>query len=229
MAKRDAQLFCQHLENISGKALEEYSKIIKDLFGRRHGIYALYRRDKVYYVGLARNLRGRLKHHLRDRHRGKWDRFSIYLTLSPVHLKEFEALILRISKPRGNKVKGKFVRSADMHRFFKRMLRQEMDAKLQDVLGEGASLRESKGGRKDRHGTSLAPYVDRSMRIRLRYKGKTYWARVRKDGLIRMGKMLFRSPSAAGKIIRQRATNGWWWWEYERAPGEWVRLRELRR
>src|SRR5512135_2518472 len=93
------QLFCQHLENISGAALEEHSGVIRRLFSRRHGIYALYRKNRVYYVGLATNLRNRLKHHLRDRHKGKWDRFSIYLTLDAAHLKEFEALILRISKP----------------------------------------------------------------------------------------------------------------------------------
>ncbi len=34
---------------------------------RRAGIYVLYRRDKLYYVGLAGNLMGRLKGYLQAR------------------------------------------------------------------------------------------------------------------------------------------------------------------
>ena len=38
---------------------------------RRAGVYALYRKqEKLYYVGLASNLMGRSKAHLRDRHTG---------------------------------------------------------------------------------------------------------------------------------------------------------------
>ncbi|HAL56917.1 MAG TPA: hypothetical protein DCP63_10700 [Bacteroidetes bacterium] len=34
------------------------------------GIYALYRNEKLYYVGLTRDLFGRLNWHLKDRHAG---------------------------------------------------------------------------------------------------------------------------------------------------------------
>ena len=68
MAKRSS-LVCQHLENISRRALERHLDIIRAYVRNREGVYALYRRDKLYYVGLARNLRMRLAHHLRDRHR----------------------------------------------------------------------------------------------------------------------------------------------------------------
>ena len=71
------QLVCQHLENLSRVALEKYQDIIRDYVRHRHGIYALYRKDRLYYVGLAANLRSRLTAHLRDRHAGTWDRFSI--------------------------------------------------------------------------------------------------------------------------------------------------------
>jgi excinuclease UvrABC nuclease subunit len=65
-------LVSQYLEHISGTALEEYQRIIRDYVRNRSGVYALYRRDRLYYVGLASNLRSRLAHHLRDKHRGKW-------------------------------------------------------------------------------------------------------------------------------------------------------------
>jgi hypothetical protein len=73
------QLVCQHLENISRDTLEKYQAIIKRYVVRRQGVYALYRRGKLYYVGLAGDLRWRVNAHLKDRHGHSWDRFSIYL------------------------------------------------------------------------------------------------------------------------------------------------------
>ena len=61
MAKRSSQLVCPHLENIPRKMLEEYQDIIRDLVRGRNGVCALYRRGKLYYVGLASSLLGRLR------------------------------------------------------------------------------------------------------------------------------------------------------------------------
>ncbi len=63
MKSRKGQLVSQHLENVSREALENYQDIIKKYVRGRQGIYALYRRGRLYYVGLATNLRNRLKHH----------------------------------------------------------------------------------------------------------------------------------------------------------------------
>jgi len=55
MAGQD-HFVCEHLENISRTALEKYQDLIRDYVRRRPGVYALYRRGKLYYVGLAGNL-----------------------------------------------------------------------------------------------------------------------------------------------------------------------------
>lgn len=112
MAKRKTSV-CQQLENISGKALEKYQDIIRRYVRRLHGLDVLYRREKLEYVRLGSNLRSRLGRHHRDRHQDSSDRFSAYLTIGDTHLKEPEALILRIDKPAGNKVKGKFAASTE--------------------------------------------------------------------------------------------------------------------
>ena len=52
MAKR-AQLVSQHLENISHEALSKYQDVIRSYVRGRQGIYALYRKNELYYVGLA--------------------------------------------------------------------------------------------------------------------------------------------------------------------------------
>ena len=67
MAKRRS-LVRQHLENIAGTVLEDYQHIIRDYVRGMQGVYALYRRGRLYYVGLASNLRNRLKAHLKDKH-----------------------------------------------------------------------------------------------------------------------------------------------------------------
>ncbi len=100
MAKH-TPLVSQYLEKISRSVLEKYQGIIREYVAKRHGVYALYRGNRLYYVGLASNLRNRLRHHLRDRHGQSWDRFSVYLTIGDSHIKELESLVLRSSVHQG--------------------------------------------------------------------------------------------------------------------------------
>lgn len=104
-------LVSQYFEEVSGTALEEYPQVVRDYIRRRSGVYALYRRHRLHYVGLASNLRSRLHHHLRDKHRCKWDRFSVYLTIGDSHLRELESLVLRIVRPGGNVHGGRFIKA----------------------------------------------------------------------------------------------------------------------
>jgi excinuclease UvrABC nuclease subunit len=106
--KYKGQLVFQYVEKISRELLERYRQVIRDIARGKHGIYALYKDERIYYVGLASNLRQRLGHHLRDRHKKTWNRFSIYLTTSSENLKDLESLFLRIFKPKGNTKVGKF-------------------------------------------------------------------------------------------------------------------------
>ena len=96
---KSEHLVCQHLENISSDALEKYQKMIRQYVRRRSGIYALYRGDRLYYVGLASNLRSRLKGHLRDRHKNLWDRFSVYLTVGDQHMKNLSLCFSVLQSP----------------------------------------------------------------------------------------------------------------------------------
>jgi hypothetical protein len=141
MTKR-TQIVCQHLENISRAALEQYQDIIREYIRGRHGVYALYRRDKLYYVGLASNLRVRLKQHLHDKHSNKWDRFSIYLTIDDKAIKELETLLLRIiKKSDGNRTGGRFVRSENLGLRLIRDLREHHRQHLGDIMGRRSGTR----------------------------------------------------------------------------------------
>lgn len=58
---KKSPLLQRYLENISGKVLEEYRLVIRDMIRGRHGVCALYKGGKLYYVGLASNSRPTLK------------------------------------------------------------------------------------------------------------------------------------------------------------------------
>lgn len=53
--KKKSGLLLQHLEDVSWKVLDDYRAIVRDMIRGRSGVYALYNRRKLYYVGLADN------------------------------------------------------------------------------------------------------------------------------------------------------------------------------
>ena len=228
---KNKQLVSQFLENISRDALEKYSDFIRSCVRDRQGVYALYRRRKLYYVGLARNLRSRLNEHLKDYHAKSWDTFSIYLTIGETHLKELESLILRITQPKGNKLTGKFVNAEDLERKFRgamntyffqeksRMIQKRQFNKDEDIVEN-----------KERRGPILHKYFKKPTKLKARYKGKVITAWVNRKGIIRFGGKGFKSPSqAGGEACGGKACNGWTFWQYERAPGDWILLDNLRK
>jgi hypothetical protein len=230
MRSNKGQLVSQHLENISRTALEKYQNILKEYVKGRHGVYALYSKGHLYYVGLASNLRNRLKTHLKDRHAQTWDSFSVYLTIRDSHLHELETLILKIASPKGNKQSGNFINAQNLKPMFKKSVTK---AQRRELIGLGLTkikevarpkLMEQKGRK-----AVLAPYVKNRFEIRLRYKNKLHKAIVRKDGSILYKGKAYNSPSMAAVAITKRAMNGWATWTYQRAPGDWVLLDVLRK
>ncbi len=224
------QLVCQYLEKVSREALDRYQHLIKGYIKQRHGIYALYSKSKLYYVGLASNLRSRLKHHLRDRHADSWDRFSVYLTLNDGHMKELESLFLRIYKPKGNKQKGKFYRAENIKKRFRKNVLEFDKIQVGKMFGDPVQKERiqteiASQGREP----ALKKYAKGGFRIRMIYKGIKYVAKVRRNGRISFNGKMFNSPSLAAAMIIKRAANGWNWWKFQRSPGEWVRLDELRK
>ena len=225
---RSSGLLIQYLENVSWRVMEAYPDLVKGLIRRRSGVYALYRKDKLYYVGLAGNLMGRLKGHLRDRHKGLWDRFSVYLTSDAEHIRELEALLIRIVAPKGNRVRGRFGRAADLYRLLNRAMSDADSKRRAHLLGGVAELRLRR--RLTRASTGVKALKGlASQRIQLRgaHKGTIHKASLLPSGQLRYRKKLYTSPTAAARAAVGRTVNGWWFWRYK-DRGRWKRLRELR-
>jgi hypothetical protein len=208
---------------MSRRILENHQEVIREYVKGKRGVYALYRGSRLYYVGLASNLRSRLRAHVRDRHSDAWDRFSLYLTEGDEHLRELEALVLRITMPKGNRAKTRFTKSQDLRRYFKRRIQEKYDHDLEVLFlpptsKDGAA---EEGGR-ERGAAGLV------RRRRMTYKGKPYRGSLRPDGKVRFRGKLYDSPSGAAYAVLKRPVNGWWLWRYEVSPGKWMRLQDLR-
>ncbi len=89
------------------------------------GLYFLYKRTRLYYIGLARNLYWRLVGHSKDKHRGKWDSFAIFRVGRVRYLKDIESLLLRAARPPGNSVGGHFHRDGDLTKVLKKIRREQ--------------------------------------------------------------------------------------------------------
>ena len=128
--KKTKSIITGYLEKIGSNVFDDYSSVITELIKGHQGIYALYKKDRLYYVGLASNLKRRINAHKKDKHQGKWTHFSLYIIRQEDHIKEIESLILRISYPKGNSVRGKLHQSKDLRPLLKSKLKSEWETLL---------------------------------------------------------------------------------------------------
>ncbi|MCX6142257.1 MAG: DUF2924 domain-containing protein [Ignavibacteriales bacterium] len=233
--KKDRGLVKGNLERISSKVFDFYHDEITKLVRRQHGVYALYKKNRLYYVGLAKNLRGRVKHHLRDRHASKWDSFSLYLIHNVNYLRELESLLVHITKPKGNIARGHFARSENLLKDLGSMMAQRDRNRREEMLAGGIRYKASnkkKHGRKRARGKSKDPVLQgmfsKGTELRKEFLGKMHKARVDAAGRVRFKGKVFNSPSHAAWAVTGRPTNGWSFWSFKDKDGTWKKLDVLR-
>lgn len=231
-ANKKTGLVKEFLEKVSGSLLEDqYRPTIAAMIRGHAGIYALYKGDRLYYVGLATNLMNRVKHHLNDRHARRWDKFSVYLANDGDQIKALESLLLRILQPSGNRVNGKLPGALDKKRQLNKAMVNADSTRRAALLGGHVARNRVKRMTSGSKGTLvLAGLVSRRMHLRGEYKGQRYLATLRKDGYIAHAGEKYESPTAAAKAVFGRNVNGWVFWRYNAGTKKgWVSLSELRR
>ncbi len=223
-------LLLQHLEGVSWRILEAYPQLLRAIIRKKSGVYALYRKDKLYYVGLASNLMGRIEAHLRDRHHGSWDRFNVYLTAQTNHIQELEALVLRIVNPAGNKQISRFPHAENLAlKLNRRMSDADADRRARLLGGHVARRRRRAKTSRARGTVVLSGVVDRRIPLRGRGRHKHLKATLGTDGRIRFKKHTYDSPSAAAQVATGVNRNGWTFWQYRDERRRWTALKQLRR
>ncbi len=221
-------------------SFDSYHDEITKLIGKRHGVYALYRKGQLYYVGLAKNLRSRVRQHLRDKHAKKWDTFSLYLIKNVNYLKELESLIVHIAEPQGNVSRGRFARSENLIDALRDLMKEKDEQKREQILTGTIGTPRPRSARKKRpqraasrragdRKPALYGLLPAHTELRVFYKGNERRARTDSQGRIAIGAKRFNSPSLAGNYVRGgKSTNGWTFWRYKNSKGEWVLIDELR-
>ena len=229
-----------YLERIASDVFDNYHKEITALVGKQHGVYALYKKNHLYYVGLAGNLKTRVTQHLKDRHAKKWDRFSLYLIEKAEHLKEIESLLIRIAEPKGNLTKGGLRQSLNLRKALKKSMEQQKKEEIARIFRSGKKEKHgkartiaSKTVRKrvitNRRVPPLKGLFPAGTELMAKFKGQSYEAHVTEDGKVSMGDEIFNSPSAAAIFVTGGPKDGWIFWRHKNEKGEWVLLDELRK
>lgn len=190
------------------------------------GIYVLYQNDRLYYVGLASNLMGRVKQHTKDRHRGQWDRFSVYLTSTKDHIKPLESLLLRIFQPSGNRVKGKMPGALDLKPALFKQVRMADVADLNQALGKKKAAPKATPIKKSVTAKLNSKFP--ACVIRASYKGKVYQAKLKANASILYEGTEYKTPSGAAQAVVGRNVNGWTFWNYKNG-GVWIPINNLRK
>jgi len=230
MANNKKHLVIEHLEKVSSEMLENHFDIIKDYIKDKNGIYALYSGDKLYYVGLAMKMSTRLKQHLKDRHAGLWNRFSLYLTRDEKYLNELESLFLNIYKPKGNKVKGKLRGSTSLKKDLYKKAKEEALRSVDDMFGRDKKEKIQKTTRTTPQTNPffIGHYIDKQLSIKRTYKGVEYKAKLKPNGQVILNDKPYNSPTDAAKAIADRSMNGLTFWKYKDENGDWVPLKRLK-
>lgn len=230
--RKHSSLVVNHLEKIGSAIFERYHKEIMKRLQGQYGVYALYKNDKLYYIGKASNFKNRITVHLNDKHAQKWDNFSLYMLKAEHHIKEIEALLLRIAFPKGNSQKGRLAGSKSLGKLFEKQLREQASREIRSFFAS-QSKRKTKKKRTKRSRSKDKPLRDvfpQGKRLYTNYKGKQYKAWVFRSGTVKVNGKLYDSPSSAGKAVRKgKSTNGWAFWKYKDNKGNLVKLKNVRK
>jgi len=140
----------KHLSEISralleGENKEKFAGFLKE--HEKQGLYALYKKNgELYYVGRASNLLGRLSTHRSDLHGKKWDKLAIYIIDERLTLHDVESLLIAVSKPEGNKNRGKL--KGDMKKALKDFMKAAAIEEITASLYPNVEPKQTKKGRR---------------------------------------------------------------------------------
>jgi len=106
----------------------QFRNRLKEIMKGYSGIYGLYNKDELYYVGLTNKLFSRLNNHLKDQHYKHWTDFRIFRIKKLHYMKDIETILTNLFQLKGNKVKGKIPKlpqDEDINRMLRDLLKND--------------------------------------------------------------------------------------------------------
>ncbi len=202
-------IITKKLQNVNVAALKQLPFILTDLLGSQSGIYALYKKGNLYYIGKAVDLHRRLVQHLKDHHQRKWDTFSLFVVQNRSHIGDLESLLITICEPKGNKSHPRS-RAQDLRKDFLTRIDKYHAQERALILN------------------SKPCKVKKTIDLFHVYKGRKYLAVYNcLDRSVRYNKTVYPSPSAAGYAVTGRSCNGLIFWQGKDKKGTPVPLKKL--
>jgi Restriction Enzyme Adenine Methylase Associated/GIY-YIG catalytic domain len=224
--RRSKSLVTGFLERISRKLFSDFPESLTDIVSDQSGVYALYKNDQLFYVGLAEDLKRRIKQHLKDKHAGSWSKFSLYLVRKPDHIKELETIIQRVSTPKGNVAQGRLPSAVNLRRTIDKHIKLIQNNQRTELLGQ--KQRSTRSGRKRkwaRRNPASSLKTGKRFSIRAKFKGKEYKAVVLPNGIIDFNGNRHTTLSSAAKVVTGVATrSGWTFWKYKKGKNIWANM-----
>ena len=105
--------------------LDFFKKEIKKMLKGNSGLYVLYDDNELYYVGItSKDLFLRLSQHTKDKHKNRWDKFSVFIVGRGKYLKDIETIVHLISDPPANVSKGRFKKHYQYDNKIKQMVKE---------------------------------------------------------------------------------------------------------
>jgi hypothetical protein len=126
---RSEPLIEGHIKDVSIGVIQDHLQSFREFLGPgRSGIYVLRKDEDVYYIGLASSLRGRLPAHITNGHKGKWNRFDLYIVRKSKvkYLRELETLLIRGARPTADQNEPNFIKSRNLTKEFKHALEKNI-------------------------------------------------------------------------------------------------------
>ncbi len=232
-------IITRYLESISAKVFKDdyYKNAVTKMIKGCQGVYALYKNDSLYYVGLAIEFKRRIKQHLKDKHAGKWNKFSLFIIRKEEHIKELESLIVHVAKPKGNGHSGKFKDAENMLPELNRTVDELYFEHKYKMFPQGTKTKKKQTTVTAKRTNvkaerPLKGLLNKYQRIYCTYNGKDHRAKVLPNGVVELipSKKRFDSPSMAGiAVIKKKTINGWKLWKYKDKNGKLVYIDQLRK
>ena len=209
---------------------KEIKEILRKHIGKVSGVYVLYNKEKIYYVGKATtdNLIKRVSQHLKDKHSKKWDKFSLYPTENKQYAEDIEAIIISIGKPIGN-TNTPFLgpKEKKTNSLIKNECKKLQAKEMEKMFGSKDKKNLYKINQKQPNkAVSLNNPFKTKKVLKKIYKGKAYKALWLTSGQIEYKNKRYSSPTSVAKVVSGRKViNGKEFWRVQNNEGDWVQIK----
>ena len=242
MKPKKSSILFKKIEGINRFVFEKKYKAIRDLIRQKtkndYGVYALYNKTKkLYYVGQTKkDIIKRVQCHLKGKHKGKWDYFSVYFTEKEEHAREVESIILSVlPEVKGNtQNQSKIGEDKELKKEIKG-LKKEID-KGTPILAEIGPKKPKKAIKKQKiqrqskardKNFSLVGLFEIDKPLKATYKKQEYRAMLLTSGKVLYKGKEYNSLGGATKAIGSGAS-GFVFWQIQDHKNRWITLSTLR-